>query len=177
MPFLPEIGSLLDAADDLQLEVKQCLQTSQKTVTVLSGVPSHRWHCHGVFAEQESPRLKILGAAMLWGLPARMDLRLTGVKQQQTLMGTQSICKVHPFLTPWLAIFQQIHFISPGFPENFYHGHKREKFSSEQTGILSGFLGKMTPFSRHSLTVQLYQLIDLSVIMNSFESYAFTTNP
>lgn len=67
MPFLPEMGSLLDAAGDLHLEVKQRLQTPQETVAVISGIPSHRRHCHDVCAEQESSRLTILGAAMLWG--------------------------------------------------------------------------------------------------------------
>lgn len=87
MPFLPEIGGLFDAAGDLQLEVKQHLQTPQETFTVISEVPSHRRHHHGGCAEQESSRLTILRATMLWGLPARMNLRLSRVKQQQTLIG------------------------------------------------------------------------------------------
>lgn len=67
MPFLPEIGSLFDAAGALLLEVKQHLHTSQETFTVISGVPSHWRHHHDVCAEQESPRLSVLGDAMLWG--------------------------------------------------------------------------------------------------------------
>lgn len=36
MPFLPETGSLFDATGDLQLEVKQPLETSQEMFTVIS---------------------------------------------------------------------------------------------------------------------------------------------
>lgn len=89
MPFLPEIGGVFDAAGDLQLEVKQHLQTPHETVIHRDfRSPVTSADHHDGCAEQEASRLTILRATMLRGLPARMNLRLSRVKQQQTLIGT-----------------------------------------------------------------------------------------